>query len=71
MCFIRYLNLEIARQAPTALSGAQYLKVTLASRNLLPHSPYAKVYADILVFIIRVFGKDIEYFKKSSNKSKL
>ena len=60
--FCNYLNLEIVWH--TALSD----KFTLASRNLLLHSPYAKVFADILV---RVFGEGTEYFKKSSIKSKL
>ena len=60
---IIYLNLEIVWH--TALSDAQFLKLnTLASRNLLLHSPHA----DILV---RAFGEGTEYFKKSSIKSKL
>ena len=48
--------------------AVSYNKYTLTSRNLLLHSPYAKVFADILV---HDFEKGTEYFKKSSIKSKL
>ena len=61
--FRNYLNLEIERH--TALSDAQYLKLILllrAQNYLLLHSPYAKVFADILV---RVFGKGTEYLKRA------
>jgi len=42
------------------------MKFILASRNLLLHSSYAKVFADILV---RVFGEGNEYFKRAPLKA--
>jgi len=55
--FRNYLNLETVWH--TALFDAQYLKLNLLLRAEILHSPYAKVFADILV---RVFGEGTECF---------